>query len=140
MNPFISNQLRLIVALASAGCLLTVGMIIPAQAKSSKQYENINQKQFNECIKPPTSNGSEQGWAQYYGENDGTIELKVRNQPMIQNGTVAATLSYQFEPSKKMLTLKIEKKTKFAFGLIEASDQQIWEGFDGLVEVCRNAN
>ncbi|MEM8778208.1 MAG: hypothetical protein AAGF26_04905, partial [Cyanobacteria bacterium P01_G01_bin.49] len=65
-------------------------------------------------------------------------ELKVRNQPMISDGTVAATLSYEFEPSQNLLVLSIEEKTKFAFGLVEATDEQIWDGFDGLIEDCRN--
>ncbi|MEA5535698.1 hypothetical protein [Crocosphaera sp. XPORK-15E] len=133
-----SSQLRFIAALTTFSFSLSMGVMFPAMAKSLRQYENINQKQFNECIKPPTSNGSNQGWAEYYGENNGKIELKVRNQPMISDGTVAATLSYKFEPSEKMLVLEIEEKTKFAFGLIQASDAQIWEGFDGLVEECRN--
>ncbi|MDJ0843069.1 hypothetical protein [Crocosphaera sp.] len=94
-------------------------------------------KQFNECIKPPSSNGSEQGWADYHGENQGKVELKVRNQPMISDGTVAATLNYKFEPSEKLLTLEIKEKTSFMFGMIQASDEQIWEGFDGLVQQCR---
>ena len=106
-------------------------------AQSLRQYKNINLKQFQECIKPPESNGSEQGWADYYGENNGKIELKVKNQPMISDGTVAARLNYEFKPLKKTLTLEILEKTKFMFGMVEASDQQIWEGFDGLVEECQ---
>ncbi|MGK7880869.1 MAG: hypothetical protein AB4060_12315 [Crocosphaera sp.] len=109
-----------------------------ASTTSLKKYDNINLQQFNECIKPASSNGSEQGWAHYHGENQGKVELKVRNQPMISDGTIAATLNYKFEPSEELLTLEIKKKTKFMFGMIEASDEQIWEGFDGLVKKCRN--
>ena len=76
----------------------------------------------------------------YYGENNGKIELKVKNQPMISDGTVAATLNYKFEPLKEILTLEILEKTKFMFGMVEASDKQIWEGFDGLVEECQKHN
>lgn len=133
------TKIRFVTALTTATCVLSMGIIPSAMAKSSRQYDNLNQKQFNECMKPPSSNGSEQGWAQYNGENSGTVELKVRNQPMIKDGTVAALLTYQFEPSQNVLTMKIEEKTKFFFGLGEASDDQIWDGFDGLVEKCRNS-
>ncbi len=120
--------------------VLYLSGISSVYAQSLRQYKNINPKQFKECIKPPKSNGSEQGWADYYGENNGKVELKVKNQPMISDGTVAATLNYKFEPLKEILTLEILEKTKFMFGMIEASDQQIWEGFDGLVDECQKYN
>lgn len=138
MNHIKSNKPYSIAALTTATVFLSLGILAPADAKSLRKYENINQEQFNECIKPPESNGSNQGWAEYSGENQGKVELKVRNQPMISDGTVAATLNYQFEPSQERLTLSIEEKTKLAFGMIEATDEQIWSGFDGLIEQCRN--
>lgn len=136
MNTAQLHSINSITAITTAS-FLSLGLIFSAEAKSLRKYDNINQKQFNECVRPADSNGSNQGWAEYSGENKGKVELKVRNQPMISDGTVAATLNYQFEPTKERLTLSIEEKTKFAFGLIEATDEQIWEGFDGLIEQCR---
>ena len=140
MNSSILKPYKLLASLTTASYLLTMTITPPASATALRQYKDINAKQFHECIKPPSSNGSEQGWADYHGENKGKVELKVRNQPMISDGTVAATLSYQFEPSEELLTLEIKEKTKFMFGMIEASNEQIWEGFDGLVTQCRTHN
>ncbi len=140
MNPSILKPYKLLAPLTTATYLLTMTITPPSSATSLRQYKNINAKQFNECIKPPSSNGSKQGWADYHGKNQGKVELKVRNQPMISDGTVAATLTYQFEPSEELLTLEIKQKTKFMFGMIEASNEQIWEGFDGLVTQCRKLN
>ena len=137
MKSSLLNSYNFFTTLTTIICVLSMSIIPSASAKSLRKYENINPKQFNECIKPPISNGSEQGWADYHGENNGKIELKVKNQPMISDGTVAATLNYEFEPSEGVLTLEIKEKTKFMFGMIQASDEQIWEGFDGLVKECR---
>ncbi|MDJ0509210.1 MAG: hypothetical protein QNJ64_08165 [Crocosphaera sp.] len=140
MNSSLLKPYKLLASLTTVSYLLTMTITPQASATALRQYKNISAKQFRECIKPPTSNGSEQGWADYYGENKGKVELKVRNQPMISDGTVAATLTYQFEPSEELLTLEIKEKTKFMFGMIEASNEQIWEGFDGLVTQCRKHN
>ncbi|MEL4894644.1 hypothetical protein [Crocosphaera sp. Alani8] len=137
MKVLIRKPYNLLAYVTTATFLLGMTLSSSASATSLKKYENINPKQFNECIKPPSSNGSEQGWADYHGENQGKVELKVRNQPMISDGTIAATLAYKFEPSEELLTLEIKEKTKFMFGMIQASDEQIWEGFDGLVKQCR---
>lgn len=137
MNSSLLNSYNFLTTLTTVTCVLSMTIIPSASATSLRKYENINPKQFNECMRPPTSNGSEQGWADYHGENNGKIELKVKNQPMISDGTIAATLNYKFEPSDEVLTLEIKEKTKFMFGMIQASDEQIWEGFDGLVAECR---
>ncbi|ACB50478.1 unknown [Crocosphaera subtropica ATCC 51142] len=138
MNTSIRKPYNLLAYVTTATFFL--GMTLSSSASNAplRKYENINLKQFNECIKPPSSNGSEQGWADYQGENQGKVELKVRNQPMISDGTVAATLNYKFEPSEELLTLEIKEKTSFMFGMIQASNEQIWEGFDGLVKQCRS--
>ncbi|MDJ0597444.1 MAG: hypothetical protein QNJ37_01150 [Crocosphaera sp.] len=138
MNVSIRKPYNLLAYVTTATFFLGMTLSSSASTTSLKKYDNINLKQFNECIKPPSSNGSEQGWADYHGENQGKVELKVRNQPMISDGTIAATLSYEFEPSEELLTLEIKEKTSFMFGMIQASDEQIWEGFDGLVRQCRN--
>lgn len=137
MNVSIRKPYNLLAYVTTATFFLGMTLNSSASTTSLKKYENINLKQFNECMKPPSSNGSEQGWADYQGENQGKVELKVRNQPMISDGTVAATLNYKFEPSEQLLTLEIKEKTSFMFGMIQASDEQIWEGFDGLVKECR---
>ena len=137
MKALIRKPDNLLAYVTTATFFFSMTLSSSASTTSSKKYENINLKQFNECIKPPTSNGSEHGWADYHGENQGKVELKVRNQPMISDGTIAATLDYKFEPSEEVLTLEIKRKTKFMFGMIQASDEQIWEGFDGLVKQCR---
>ncbi|MDJ0731749.1 MAG: hypothetical protein QNJ33_17350 [Crocosphaera sp.] len=138
MNFPILKPYNLLAYVTTATFLFGMTLSSSASTTSLKKYDNINLKQFNECIKPPSSNGSEQGWADYHGENQGKVELKVKNQPMISDGTIAATLTYKFEPSEELLTLEIKEKTKFMFGMIQASDEQIWEGFDGLVRQCRN--
>ena len=138
MKALIRKPDNLLAYVTTATFFFSMTLSSSASSTSLKKYDNINVKQFNECIKPASSNGSEQGWADYHGENQGKVELKVRNQPMISDGTIAATLNYKFEPSKEILTLEIKRKTKFMFGMIEASDEQIWEGFDGLVKQCRN--
>ncbi len=137
MKAPIIKPYNLLASVTTATFFLGMTLSSSASTTSLKTYKNISLKQFNECIKPPNSNGSEQGWADYHGENQGKVELKVRNQPMISDGTIAATLNYKFEPSQELLTLEIKQKTKFMFGMIQASDEQIWEGFDGLVKHCR---
>ena len=137
MKAPIIKPYNLLASVTTATFFLGMTLSSSASTTSLKTYKNISLKQFNECIKPPNSNGSEQGWADYHGENQGKVELKVRNQPMISDGTIAATLNYNFEPSQELLTLEIKQKTKFMFGMIQASDEQIWEGFDGLVKHCR---
>ena len=138
MKALIRKPDNLLAYVTTATFFFSMTLSSSASTTSLKKYEKINHKQFNECIKPASSNGSEQGWADYHGENQGKVELKVRNQPMISDGTIAATLDYKFEPSEEVLTLEIKRKTKFMFGMIQASDEQIWEGFDGLVKQCRN--
>ncbi|MGK7955537.1 MAG: hypothetical protein AB4063_09800 [Crocosphaera sp.] len=137
MKAPIIKPYNLLASVTTATFFLSMTLSSSASATSLRTYENISLKQFNECIKPPNSNGSEQGWADYHGENQGKVELKVRNQPMISDGTIAATLNYKFEPAQELLTLEIKQKTKFMFGMIQASNEQIWEGFDGLVKQCR---
>ncbi len=137
MKASIIKPYKLLAYVTTATFFFSMTPTSSASTTSLKKYDNINIKQFNECIKPASSNGSDQGWADYQGENQGKVELKVRNQPMISDGTIAATLTYKFEPSEELLTLEIKKKTKFMFGMVQATDEQIWDGFDGLVQKCR---